>query len=209
MALTGGIASGKSAVSCRFEKLGVDVVDTDVIAREVVTPGSPALADLVSAFGEEYLDVDGSLNRALMRETVFGDDEKRRRLEAILHPRIKDEAERLICATSSVYCIVVIPLFAETRGFLAVDRVLVVDAPAEIQVARLVFRDHCSAEQAKRLIASQASRAERLELADDVVVNDGVLEDLDGRVAGLHEKYLQLAEEKYSAQKPQLTNRNR
>ncbi len=193
VALTGGIASGKSTVADRFAALGVPVIDTDVIAREVVEPGQPALAAITAAFGQEVLDAEGRLDRRRMRAQIFADPDARRRLEAILHPAIRAEMERQSRAAGGAYQVLVIPLLAEGGRRDHVDRVLLVDVPEALQVERLMTRDGVSREQAQASLAAQATRAARLALADDVVQNTGRVDDLRGQVAALHEKYLQLA----------------
>ncbi len=192
--LTGGIGSGKTAVSHRFARCGVPVIDTDLIARELVEPGQPALADIVAAFGPNCLDSDGRLHRAHLREWVFTDPVGRRRLEAILHPRIRAMArERIAALTAIPYCLVVIPLLAETGMTDLVDRVLVVDAPEAEQVRRVMARDRIDITQARAILAAQTQRDVRLALADDILENDGDLAELDRRIAALHRHYSTLA----------------
>jgi dephospho-CoA kinase len=193
IALTGGIASGKSAVADLFAKLGVPVLDTDQIARDVVEPGAPALAHLVAEFGPEILDATGRLDRARMRDRVFKAPEQRNRLEAITHPAIRAELARRSAEAGGNYQIHVIPLLVESGRADAYDRVLVVDVPPAHQLQRLMARDGASAEQAQRILDAQASREQRLEIADDVIVNTGALEDLQGFVETLHQNYLLLA----------------
>jgi dephospho-CoA kinase len=191
--LTGGIASGKSAVADAFARRGAAIVDTDVIAREVVEPGRPALAAVVAAFGAEVLGPDGRLDRRALRRTVFADPEQRRRLEAILHPAIRAEMQRQAAAAAGPYVVIAIPLLVENGLQSQVDRVLVVDCPPEVQLARLLARDGETAEGARAILAAQATRDQRLAVADDVIVNDGSLADLEARVAALHRRYLELA----------------
>jgi dephospho-CoA kinase len=193
IALTGGIASGKTAVADLFAKLGVPVLDTDQIARDVVAPGMPALARLVAEFGAEILDAHGSLDRARMRERVFNDPAQRRRLEAITHPAIREELARRAAAAGGDYQIHVIPLLVETGRAEVYDRVLVVDCPQEAQLARLMARDGTSREQAEEILAAQASREERLNAAHDVIENTGTLADLEHFVQTLHSNYALLA----------------
>lgn len=193
--LTGGIGSGKTAVSDRFARLGIPVIDTDLIARELVEPGQTALAEIAGEFGPDCLDGNGRLHRAHLRERVFADPTGRRRLEAILHPRIRAATRERVAALIAVpYCLVVIPLLAETGMTDLVDRVLVVDAPETEQIRRVVARDRVDAAQARAILAAQARRDQRLALADDVLENgDGDLDDLDDQVAVLHQRYLELA----------------
>lgn len=191
--LTGGIASGKTTVANFFADLGVPVIDTDVIAREVVAAGAPALAEIHSAFGEEVFNDDGTLDRKAMRELVFSDDDKRRRLEAILHPRIREATVNEARAVTYPYMIIVVPLLVESPMKAFVDRVLVVDCSEDVQLSRLKSRDMENEEQARRIIAAQASRDERLAIADDVVQNDSDLDSTRTMVAALHEQYLELS----------------
>jgi len=193
IALTGGIASGKSAAADHFAALGVPVLDTDRIAREVVEPGTPTLARLVEAFGPDILDDSGRRDRARMLERVFTHPEERRRLEAITHPAIREELARQSAQASGPYQIHVIPLLVEGGRAAQYDRVLVVDCPEAEQVRRVMARDGSSRVQAERILASQASRAQRLAVADDVIDNTGSLDELRAHVARLHEKYLRLA----------------
>jgi dephospho-CoA kinase len=194
VALTGGIASGKTTAARLFAELGVPVIDTDVIARQVVEPGRPALAAVVDTFGPDILDADGRLDRRRMRERIFADPSARQRLEAILHPAIRAEMERQSRAAGGPYQVLVIPLLTEGRRRDHVDRVLLVDVPEELQVERLMMRDGVTHEQARASLNAQARRAERLAMADDVVSNTGRAADLSERIAALHQKYLQLAE---------------
>lgn len=191
--ITGGIASGKTAVSDRFAARGVPVIDTDVLAREVVAVGSAGLQQVVEAFGPDVLREDGSLARERLREQVFADDAARRRLEGLLHPLIWEAAAARIAAVRTAYCVIVIPLLAEGGARHRVDRVLVVDCDPATQLQRLMRRDGATQHSARRMIAAQATREERLEVADDVLVNDGELEALEHQVDRLHTLYTQLA----------------
>lgn len=194
IALTGGIASGKSAVAEEFAKLGVPVLDTDQIARDVVAPGMPVLGQLVAEFGSEILDADGRLDRSHMRERVFSDPAQRRKLEAITHPAIREELARRSATAGGSYQVHVIPLLVETGRAEAYDRVLVVDCPEEAQIERLLARDSTSREQAEEILAAQASREERLNAAHDVIENTGTLADLQRFVQTLHRNYALLAQ---------------
>ena len=189
IALTGGIASGKSAVAQLFANLGTVVLDTDQIARDVVEPGTATLARLVEEFGSGILDASGRLDRARMRSLVFADPQQRLRLEAIMHPAIRAELQRRSRAAGGAYQIHVIPLLVEGGGSGGYDRVLVVDCPAEDQLKRLLARDGSSLEQAQGILAAQASREQRLAAADDVIVNTGTLHDLPRFVQTLHRNY--------------------
>ena len=193
VALTGGIASGKSTVADLFAALGVPVIDTDVIARQVVEPGQPALAKISATFGPDVLDADGRLDRRRMRERIFTDPDAKRRLEAILHPAIRAEMEQQSMAAQGPYQVLVIPLLTEGGRRDHVDRVLLVDVPEELQIQRLMMRDGVSHEQAQASLNAQATRAQRLALADDVIRNTGRVDGLREQVAELHEKYLRLA----------------
>jgi dephospho-CoA kinase len=198
VALTGGIASGKTTVANLFAAHGIPLVDTDLIAREVVEPGQPALGAVARAFGDDVLGPDGRLDRRLLREIIFDDPTARARLEAILHPAIRAEMARQSAAAAQAgpYQILVIPLLAEGGRRDHVDRVLVVDAPEAVQVERLMARDSVTREQAQASLLAQAKRETRLGIADDVVTNTGRIEDLREQVAALHERYVKLAAEK-------------
>ena len=194
--LTGGIASGKSEVTRRFEALGIVVADADVAAREVVAPGSPALEQISRRFGSAMLLADGTLDRARLREHVFGNDEERRALEAITHPAIRTRVREACQAAESPYAIAAVPLLAEAGGratYPWLDRIVVVDAPETVRHARLLQRDSIDTALATRMIQAQASRAQRLELADDVIVNDGHPEHLQPQVEALDRLYRHLA----------------
>jgi dephospho-CoA kinase len=193
VALTGGIASGKSAVAELFAAEGVPVLDTDQIARDIVEPGTPALAQLVATFGAGILDEAGRLDRRRMRELVFSDESKRKQLEAITHPAIRSELSRRSDEAGGIYQIHVIPLLVESARAQAYDRVLVVDAPESDQIRRLQQRDGTDASAGQRILDAQASREQRLSVADDVIVNTGTLADLQAFVRTLHENYELLA----------------
>jgi dephospho-CoA kinase len=190
--LTGGIASGKSTVADMFAELGALIIDTDVIAREVVAPGQPALDEIAATFGESLIDNDGYLDRGALRKLVFADDEARKRLEAITHPRIQDETCRQSNQAGGEYQIVVVPLLINSSLKDLVDRILVVDCDEKTQIRRLTARDAESEDQARRMLAAQSSREERLAIADDVVRNDDSLDSTLGQVAALHEIYRSL-----------------
>jgi dephospho-CoA kinase len=204
VALTGGIASGKTTVANLFAAHGVPLVDTDLIAREVVEPGQPALAAVAAAFGTDVLDPEGRLDRRRLREIIFGDAAARGRLEAILHPAIRAEMERQSAAAADAgpYQLLVIPLLAEGGRRNHVDRVLVVDTPESVQVARLMARDAVTREQAEASLRAQAARTARLGIADDVVNNTGRIEDLRDQVDALHLQYVNFAREKRSLVPP-------
>ena len=191
--LTGGIGSGKTAVSDDFANLGVPVIDTDLLARELVEPGQPALHELRTLFGPHCLDANGQLRREWVRQRVFADPASRHELEKILHPRIRTLVTERIAAVTAPYVLVVIPLLVETAMQDLVDRVLVVDVAESEQIRRIRVRDGLDEVQAQRILAAQASRSQRLAIADDVVENTGDLASLAGRIATLHQHYLALA----------------
>ncbi len=194
--LTGGIASGKSAVAHAFEALGIVVADADIAAREAAAVGSDGLAELVAVFGVDILDNTGALDRAAMRKRVFGDGAARKRLEAIIHPRVRESLAQQCAQATSPYAIVAIPLLAEVCARAAypwLQRILVVDVPVEVQHARLIQRDGIDKALADKMIASQATREQRLAVADDIVVNTGSLEDLQRHVVLLDARYRSLA----------------
>ncbi len=194
VALTGGVASGKSAVARRFEALGINVHDADAAARAVVEPGEPALSEIEFVFGPQVLSSGGALDRRALRERIFDDADARRKLEAIVHPRVHAWLLRRTAMDRGPYCMLMIPLLAETwPQYDFVDRVLLVDAREEIQIERLVRRDGVTCEQARRTLDAQATRAQRRAIAHDVIVNDGDESALDAQVAALHAKYLELA----------------
>ena len=192
VALTGGIASGKSEVAQRFAALGAEVVDADVVVHELVAPGGAALGEIVAAFGPQALDGNGGLDRGAMRARAFADAGTRAKLEAILHPRVR-EVLRDRAAAAAPYALLVIPLLVESGHYGWVDRVLVVDVPRELQHARLLARDGITAQLAEAMLDAQASRAQRLAVADDIITNTGAAEELDGQVSRLHRRYLALA----------------
>jgi cell division protein ZapD len=188
--LTGGIASGKTTVANLFAELGAQIIDTDVIAREVVEPGTEGLAAVVATFGPEILQPDGRLDRAALRETIFADPDARAELESILHPLIRREMLRQARDVQSSVQIFVIPLLVESGLADQVDRVLVVDCPESAQLSRLIGRDGGNQGSARRILAAQAGREQRLEFADDVIVNDSSIDDLRARVEELYAIYL-------------------
>jgi dephospho-CoA kinase len=194
VALTGGIAAGKSAVSRRFEARGIHVYDADIASREVIAPGSDGLRAVVAHFGSEVLDASGQLDRAAMRQRVFANEAERLALEAIIHPRVRAWMHEHALADAGPYCLLAIPLLAENlQHYRWVDRVLVVDAPEAVQLDRLVRRDGIDEALARRMIERQASRTERLALAHDVIENSGDEAALDHAVSQLHDRYLTLA----------------
>jgi dephospho-CoA kinase len=194
--LTGGVASGKSEVQRRFEALGVYVADADAAAREAVAKGSDGLREVVDAFGAGVLDAAGELDRAAMRRRIFEDAHARRTLEGIIHPRVRADLYQSCLAAATPYAMAAIPLLAEGGGKAAypwLARILVVDADPATQLARLLARDGIDAALAARMLAGQATREQRLAIADDVIDNNGTLEDLDRAVTALDTRYLALA----------------
>ena len=201
VAITGGIGSGKTTVANQFAALGIEVVDADLIAREVVEPGTPALAAIASHFGPCILDEQGRLDRRALRERIFSDPAAKSWLNALLHPIIRSEMLRQCAAANSPYCLLVVPLLVENRLTELADRVLVIDVDEATQIERTCRRDGVNREQAQAILASQASRSERLAMADDVLDNQsGTTETIRERILALHETYLAFA----SQQAPQV-----
>ncbi|HDS1153247.1 TPA: dephospho-CoA kinase [Pluralibacter gergoviae] len=193
VALTGGIGSGKSTVANAFAARGVNVIDADIIAREVVEPGTPALGAIVKHFGPQMLLADGSLDRRRLREKIFSQPEEKQWLNALLHPQIQQETQRRMRQATSAYVLWVVPLLVENKLWTRADRVLVVDVSKETQLARTVARDGVSRQHAENILAAQATREARLAVADDVIDNNGSPDTLAGDVARLHQRYLTLA----------------
>ncbi|WP_339675136.1 dephospho-CoA kinase [uncultured Zhongshania sp.] len=191
--LTGGIGSGKTAVSDRFAKLGIGIVDADVIAREVVEPGTEALAKITSRFGNDLIQEDGQLNRAALRQTIFADANAKIWLESLLHPLIADETLRQLGGIQSTYGIYVSPLLVESKQQSFCQRLVVVDVPQSVQLTRTMTRDSNEQAQVERIIASQATREERLAAATDVIDNTSGFTDLDRQITRLHQQFLELA----------------
>lgn len=191
--LTGGIGSGKSVVSRQFEVLGVPIVDTDLLARELVEPGEPALNDILHHFGREVINPDGSLNRAELRKLIFNAPDQRKWLEQTLHPRIRKLTLERLDELDAIYAIVVIPLLLESGMVNPGHRTLVVDLSDELQIERVQTRDGVSQQQVEKIIQAQSSRQQRLDVADDVIKNSSTLQFIEQQVAQLHKKYLILA----------------
>lgn len=191
--LTGGIASGKSTVSRTFTELGIAVIDADEVAREVVAPGTPGLAAVVRRFGIAVLEASGALNRSALRAQIFEDPAARRDLESILHPLIRRRMDELADAASGPYIVMAIPLLVEGGQQGRVDRVLLIDADESTQLQRVMSRDNIPQAQAQAIVAAQASRAQRLKRADDVIANTGTVAELRQAVEKLHGRYMQLA----------------
>ncbi len=188
--LTGGIGSGKSAAAEIFASLGAEVIDTDLIARELTRPGAPALAEIAAKLGAEFILPDGSLDRAALRRRVFSDSTAKQTLETILHPRIRHRAAELLARSHTPYVLLVVPLLIETGAYRDIaQRILVVDCPEEIQISRTMARSGLSAAETRAILANQVSRAERLSRADDVIDNGGDRETLYTQVATLDSMY--------------------
>ncbi len=192
--LTGGIGSGKSTVSNLFAEKGVPVIDADEIAHRLVTPGSDASIHIANVFGSQFFSEAGELDRAALRDVVFHDHYKRKELETILHPRIRDSIAAEVKQLDACYCIIVIPLLVETGGNPLVKRVLVVDCPEEQQVERVMRRNRLSVEEVKAILAAQTDRQTRLEIADDIIDNSQATEQLQQQVEALHRQYLELCQ---------------
>ena len=193
VALTGGIGSGKSTVANAFAKHGVEIIDADVIARQVVKPGLPALTAIAAHFGAAILHADGTLNRSALRQIIFSSPAEKTWLNQLLHPLIHAETERQLRAARSPWCLWVIPLLVENQLEKFADRILVIDVDPAIQIERTMSRDSVTREQAKKIIAAQATRAARLSVADDIIENNGYPDEVLPLVAELHQRYLTLA----------------
>ncbi len=192
--LTGGIGSGKSAAAQVFEKLGISVIDTDAIAHALTAPGGAAIAQIRAAFGPDYITAEGALARPRMRELVFADAARKRQLESILHPMIRAQTSELARAARSSYVILMVPLLVESGNYRQrCQRILVVDCPEELQLARVTARSGLAAEQVRAIMANQVTREARLAAADDVIDNSQDLAQLSRQVEALHARYLQLA----------------
>jgi dephospho-CoA kinase len=192
--LTGGIGSGKSAAAEEFQRLGATVVDTDAIARELTESGGAAMPHIQALFGAAFVAPGGAMDRKAMRDRVFADPAAKQALEALLHPMIRAEAERRIAAAAGPYVVYVVPLLVESKEpRRRADRILVVDAPEEVQVARVTSRSGLAATEVRAIMAAQASRAERLAAADDVIDNAGTREALREQVRALHSRYVKIS----------------
>lgn len=187
--LTGGIGSGKSTVCKIFSEFGVPVIDADIIAHSLVRPGMPALEEIAKTFGKELISNDGTLDRKKIRDQIFANDTERKKLENILHPAVYKEISVQVENINSKYCIISIPLLIETDASDTVDRILVIDVPRELQLQRASNRDKTNKSDIKSIIDSQISREDRLAAADDIVNNDGNIENLHRQISGLHEYY--------------------
>jgi len=197
--LTGGIGSGKTAASQHFEALGVPVIDADVVAREVVEPGMPALQLIAERFGDSILTGDGRLDRATLRQIVFADPAQRQWLEGLLHPLIRQRTQDQLAAALGPYVILVSPLLLETDQRKLVDRVLLIDVPEALQIQRTMQRDNNSQQQVEAIVAAQSARAFKQARADDIIVNDHDLSHLHAQVEAQHQRYLELAAEHHES----------
>ncbi|WP_342322208.1 dephospho-CoA kinase [Kosakonia sp. BYX6] len=202
VALTGGIGSGKSTVANAFAELGINVVDADVIARQVVEPGSPALKAIAERFGAEMILADGSLNRRLLREHIFASPRDKSWLNGLLHPLIHQQTQQEMAQATSPYVLWVVPLLVENALYRKADRVLVIDVPVETQILRTMQRDGVTREHAENILAAQATREARLAVADDVIDNNGAPDAIASDVARLHAAYLKYASQAVSQEKP-------
>jgi len=191
--ITGGIGSGKSAVSDSFAELGIKIVDADIASRVIVEPGRPALEKIATHFGTSLIQSDGSLNRRALRDLIFSDARERKWLESLLHPLIGKYLMQELAQAKSSYAILVSPLLIESGQSQMTHRILVVDVPENIQIERVIQRDNNTKTQVQAIIDAQTSRKERLNHADDVIINDGSMEDLKARVFSLHTEYEKLS----------------
>jgi len=191
--MTGGIGSGKTTVANGFKTLGVPVIDADQLARELVEPGQAALDEIIAVFGKDCISRDGQLNRAYIRQEIYSDAGLKCRLEAILHPKIRQRIRTLLADIHEPYCIVVIPLLLETQQTDLVDRVLVVDTPEKEQLARVAARDSLSHNTIMAIMQTQADRGTRLQAADDIIVNNSDLASLTERILELHTQYMDIS----------------
>ncbi len=190
--LTGGIGSGKSAAANFFVELGVDLIDADDLAKNVLNKNSKGYELFINEFGEQYLDNDKNIDRDLLRKTIFIDSDKKNKLENIIHPQVRSGIEEFIKTSKSDYCIVVVPLIYETKSSSYYDRILVIDCDEEIQINRSAIRDNTENKEIKKIISKQASREERLSIADDVILNNRTLDSLKEEVIKLHKKYIKM-----------------
>lgn len=202
VALTGGIGSGKSTVADAFSHLGINVIDADILARQVVEPGTPALDAIVEHFGPQTLTPHGALNRRVLRERIFANPDEKAWLNALLHPLIQRETQQQMAQATSPYVLWVVPLLVENNLASRADRVLVVDVTRDTQILRTMQRDQVSREHAEHILAAQATREQRLAVADDVIDNNGTPEAIASDVARLHARYLELAAQAVSQEKP-------
>lgn len=202
VALTGGIGSGKSTVADAFSRMGIQIIDADIIARQVVEPGTPALRAIAEHFGSELIEPDGSLNRRMLRERIFSHPDEKAWLNALLHPLIQQETQKQMSEATSPYVLWVVPLLVENNLHQNADRVLVVDVSPATQIQRTVARDNVAREHAEQILAAQATREARLAVADDVIDNNGAPDAIASDVARLHQQYLAYAAQSVLQEKP-------
>ncbi|MDK9363524.1 dephospho-CoA kinase [Lelliottia wanjuensis] len=202
VALTGGIGSGKSTVADAFSRLGIAIIDADIIARQVVEPHTPGLHAIAAHFGQSVINADGTLNRRLLRERIFSQPAEKAWLNALLHPMIHQETQRQIAGSTSPYVLWVVPLLVENQLQHKADRILVIDVSPETQLQRTMLRDNVSREHAEQILAAQATREARLAVADDVIDNDGAPDRIASDVARLHAQYLTYAAQAVAQEKP-------
>jgi len=196
IALTGGIGSGKTTVSDIFKSKNVPVIDTDIIARQIVELDKPAYNEIIKVFGEKILNTDKNIDRQALRNLIFSSSEKRLKLEKILHPIIWDEVQNQLKSITSTYCIIVVPLLLENNDKIKpikFNRILVIDTPENVQIKRATTRDNSDESIVKKIMDNQVSRQERIAAADDIILNVENLDSLNTKVSQLHEKYLQLS----------------
>jgi len=191
--LSGGIASGKTIVSDEFLSLGADIIDTDIIAKKLIFPGSETLNEIVSVFGENILQDGGNLNRKLMRQIIFSEKDKKITLEKIMHPKIQNEVKLKIQSASGRYQIIVVPLLLQSPILDFIHRVLIIDCDEKIQINRLIKRDNITEELAKKMIENQSKREERLAIADDIILNEGRIEEIKHEVKKLNDFYIKIS----------------
>lgn len=202
VALTGGIGSGKSTVADAFSRLGIAIIDADIIARQVVEPHTPGLHAIAAHFGPSVINADGTLNRRLLRERIFSQPAEKAWLNALLHPMIHQETQRQIAGSTSPYVLWVVPLLVENQLQHKADRILVIDVSPETQLQRTMLRDNVSRQHAEQILAAQATREARLAVADDVIDNDGAPDRIASDVARLHAQYLTYAAQAVAQEKP-------
>ncbi|WP_324723549.1 dephospho-CoA kinase [Lelliottia sp. JS-SCA-14] len=202
VALTGGIGSGKSTVADAFSRLGIAIIDADIIARQVVEPHTPGLHAIAAHFGQSVINADGTLNRRLLRERIFSQPAEKAWLNALLHPMIHQETQRQIAGSTSPYVLWVVPLLVENQLQHKADRILVIDVSPETQLQRTMLRDNVSRQHAEQILAAQATREARLAVADDVIDNDGAPDRIASDVARLHAQYLTYAAQAVAQEKP-------
>ena len=197
IALTGGIGSGKTSIASIFKSLGVPIIDSDTISKEIILPGKPCFKDIVNEFGEEILTNKGTIDRYKLRDIIFNNDKARIKLENIIHPVVFKNIDTEISLINYPYCLVIIPLLIETKSTERFDRILVIDAPESLQFERIVKRDDISPILIKKIIKTQAKRKERLRYANDIIVNNDTIMNLNKSINTLHKKYLGLSNNNY------------